>query len=258
MLLILAACAPETPDSYDPDTWNSPLALQAEEEGDASRGETIFDDEVWNGSTYGITCASCHSADSADTLTVDADDWNRPGHTLWNVAWRGSWKSGQTWDEGRDDVIGAFGGQICVDVYYADSSMDAQAAADLEAFLRKQRDDSASDDDDRAQPLDFGFTSWDGAAFLSEIEGLEGEDLGDAAVGEGLADRHCGSCHDAGDGTVFYTLDSLSRDDLVQRIRKETLEGTEEDKYPNTLMPRVPSDRLSDDELKDLLAFLEG
>lgn len=259
-MLLLLACSSSDPTSYDPDTWNSELARLADEDGDADRGEAVFFDEVWNGSSYDMTCASCHSVDPADTLLVDVDDLNRAGHTLWNVAHRGSWKSGIAWDSGDTEVIGAFGGQVCVDVYYTDSEMDAQSAADLEAFIRVQRDDVADDADDRAQPLDFGFTSWDGETFLAEIDGLEGEDLGDADSGAALVDRHCGSCHDQGSGTVFYTLDSIGREDLVQRIRKDTLNSgdADEDRSPNTLMPRLPWDRLDDTALKDVLAFLES
>ena len=259
-MLLLIACNGPGSSTYDPDTWNSPLALEADEEGDAGRGEAVFFEETWNGSAYGITCASCHSVDSADTLTTDADDHNRAAHTVWNVAYRGTWKSSQTWDEPDPDVMGGFGGQICVEVYYQDSSMDAQSAADLEAWLRQQRDEALDESDPRSQPLDWGFTAWDGETFLADLEGLEGADLGDAAAGEALAERHCGSCHDAGSGTVFYTLADLSREDLVQRIRKDTLHGgtADEDRYPNSLMPRLPWDRLADTDLMDLLAFLEG
>ena len=247
MLLFSLACAVGgAGDFYDPETWNSPLASEAEAEGDADNGETIFYEETWNGSAYGLTCSSCHSVDPDDTLTVDADDYNRAGHTVWNVAWRESWKL-QDWDDLESTKIGAFGGQICVVAYYADSTMDAQSAADLEAWLRQQKDDAPAADDPRAQPLDYGFTSWDADAWWASVSAP----YGDAAHGEELATRHCGSCHE--DPPVFYTLDSVDDATLMQRIRKASLDGAD---APNGDMPRLPKDRLSDDDLADLLAYL--
>ncbi|MCP4806905.1 MAG: cytochrome c [Proteobacteria bacterium] len=250
MLIALIACNAGT-GGYDPDTWNSPLASEAEEDGDPVNGETIYFEETWNGSAYGLTCSHCHSIDPADTPTTDADEYNRAAHTVWNAPYRASWKSGDAWDS-DSNKIGAFGGQICVVAYYPDSEMDAQSAADLEAWMRQQRDDVQDADDDRAQPLEYGFTSWDADAWLE----ANPAPYGDAVAGQELTDRHCGSCH--GEPAVFYSLDSLDDATLVSRIRKDALyvDTDQEVDAPNGDMPRLPKDRLSDDELGDLLAYL--
>lgn len=250
MIFALIAC--NTTDGYDPETWNSPLALEADEDGDPARGETIYFEETWNGSAYGLTCDHCHGVDPDDTLSADAGDLNRAAHTVWNAAYRGSWKSGESWLDGSDQKLGAFGGQICVTACYPDSEMDPQSAADLEAWMRQQKDDVQDPDDDRAQPLDYGFTSWDADAWWDTAEAP----YGDATAGEALAARHCGACH--GETPVFYTLGDLDDATLMQRIRKATLhKGTDDEvSAPNGDMPRLTKDRLSDEELADLMAYL--
>ena len=47
---------------------------------------------------------------------------------------------------------------------------------------------------------------------------------------------------------------SLPVEDTVQRIRKAKID--DENTAPNQRMPRVPHDRLSDEELYDLLAYI--
>ena len=155
---VLVACG----GAYDLEDWQSPLASQAEEAGDVTRGSDAFFDEHWEDTTaYALSCASCHHGESGDTLTVDSDDLNRPGHTVYNAAHRATWKISQDWDEDESTILGAFGGQVCVAAYFPDGSeMTAQQAADLEAYIKTLRDDPADPDDERAQVLDYGFKTW--------------------------------------------------------------------------------------------------
>lgn len=257
LLIAMLACGDA---AYDVETWNSPLALEAEEPGDAARGEDVFYGEHWEDqSIYALTCAACHAIDSGDTWTTDADDYNRAGHTVWNAPYRETWKVSQTWDSEDSTVIGAYGGQVCVRAYFpSGSNMTGQQAADLEAWMRGMKDDAPGEP--TSEPLDFGFTSWDTQddfiASVQDADGwLVGADLGDVGAGQALATRHCGSCHTSSGDTEpsFFGLASLDTGELIQRIRKVELDGID---APNDRMPRLPEDRLSDDELRDLLAYL--
>jgi mono/diheme cytochrome c family protein len=248
---LLAACA------YDSDTWKSPLAAGFAGAADAAEGERVFYEEHWEDDTpYALTCNSCHNASENDTLTVDEGELNRPGHTVYNAALRGEWKNGQTWDMLQSDQIGAFGGQICVDVYFpGDSVMTAEQAAHLEAFLKTRADAEPADGDPRAQPLGVDYQQWPSQDdFLAAIGSATGADLGDVEAGAALAERYCGACHLTGEGDTlqFYTLDTLSTDQLLARIRRTTVNGVE---HANSRMPRLPSTRLPDEALRDLLAW---
>lgn len=256
LMLALIACGP---DGYDIDTWNSPLAQQAAEPGDAARGEEIYFNEHWEDASYGLTCVSCHSADPGDSLTDDADDYTRPAHTTWNAAYRETWKASHPWDREDSDVNGAYGGQVCVRAYFpAGSAMTAQQAADLEAWMRDNRDADSSAE--TASELDYGFTSWDTQEdFIASLDDgaggvLAGEDIGDPSAGEAKTLQYCGSCHSQDGATVtLYSVGNLDAVALTQRIRKVEIDGVE---APNDRMPRVPEDRLSDEDLADILAFL--
>ncbi len=257
-LLALACNDPDGVDAYDVDTWRSPLASAASEPGDAGSGEAIFYGETWDDGSWGFTCSSCHSSDAEDTLLEDADALNRPGHSTWNAPWRASWKGGVAWDDADSEVIGAYGGQVCVKAYWPEGAeMGPQQAADLEAFMRTQMDDDPGDSE-LAQPLDFGFTSWDTqdevvASLLEGEDWLRGEDIGDTADGEAAAIRHCGSCHGDEEGVSFASAEFASTGQLLSRVRKVDLEDLDR---PNERMPRLPEDRLPDEELLDLLAWL--
>ncbi len=259
-LLVLACGDKDDGDgaTYDLESWRSPLASGFDGEGDPAVGEALYYEENWEDATgYGFTCDSCHSADPADTVTTDGDDWNRPAHSTWNAAYREVWKVNHAWDKADSDKIGAFGGQICVKAYFpSGSEMTAEQAAHLEAFMKGNVDGDASAE--TAQPLDYGFNTWDTQEdFLASVGGgdwLYGAELGDVANGEALTARHCGSCHtpEGESAPVFYTAASADLDQLISRIRRVDLgDGT-----PNDRMPRVPWDRLSDDDLADVLAFL--
>lgn len=264
-ILLLPACGDKDGDAgaeYDLETWRSPLASQYDGEGDPAQGEDIYYNETWTDSTgYAFTCDNCHSANPDDTWTTDGDDWNRPAHTTWNAALRETWKINHGHDKADSDKIGAFGGQICIKAYWpSGAEMTPEQAAHLEAWM-KTNIDSPDTDAETAQPLDYGFNSWetqeDFVASVQDGSGgwLYGSELGDVAAGEELAARHCGSCHTAEgeDGPVFYTAGTAELGELISRIRRVDLDGGGS---PNDRMPRVPFDRLPDGELGDLLAFL--
>ncbi len=259
--LALLGCADKA--VYDLDAWQSPLASGFSGTPDAAEGERLYHEEQWTDATpYALTCAACHGNDPADTLEVDAHpDWNGAGHTTWNVAWRETWKISQTWDLEESDVLGAYGGQICVTAYYPEgSAMTAEQAAHLEAWL-KTRKDGDPGGDPRAAPLDYSFTDWDTQddflASLSDGAGgeLRGAELGDVEAGEALAARHCGACHTEGAGgpPTLYSAAASTPSQLAARVRKAEVDG---EPAPNDRMPRLSHDRLPDEDLRDLLAWL--
>lgn len=263
MFLILLLACDKGAGTYEPDTWNSPLALEYEGEGDPVEGERLYNEEHWeDSSAYALSCQSCHANDPDDTLTTDAVDWTRAAHTTWNVAWRGLWKGSETWDVEESNIVGAYGGQICVTAYFPEgSAMTAEQAAHLEAWLRTRRDATEDTADPTSQPLDYGFNSWDTQdEFLASVADgagwLYGAELGDTAAGEALALEYCGSCHipEGESAPVFYSTGSLPLVTLIQRIRRFKLD--DETPPPNDRMPRLPEDRLSDEDLRTLLAWL--
>lgn len=257
--LLATACGDKDgADTYDLETWRSPLAAEFDGEGDAAVGEDLYYNETWeDASAYGFTCNSCHAADPDDTWTVDAGDLNRPAHTTWNAALREVWKGSHTWDKTDSDRLGAYGGQICVKAYFpSGSEMTPEQAAHLEAWMKTNIDDG--EPSETADALDYGFNSWETQdeflASAGDGDWLYGSELGDVANGQVLVDRHCGSCHtpEGGGSPEFFTAETAELDELIARIRRVDLgDGT-----PNDRMPRVPFDRLSDDDLADVLAFL--
>lgn len=257
-LALLAACS-TGPDAYDIATWRSPLSSQFDGEGDPAEGERIYFEEHWTDtSEYNLSCSSCHAADPADTLTVDAGELQRPAHTTWNAALRTRWKGGQNWDSTDPDYLGGYGGQICVTAYWTDAAMTPEQAAHLEAWMKTNIDDAPASDDPRAQPLDYAFNTWDTQeAFVDGLRDgaggwLAGSDLGDVSAGEGLAAAHCGSCHASSGAVSFYSV-GLNAGDYVRRIRRTSVDDVA---APNDRMTRIPWDRLPDEDLRDLLAWL--
>lgn len=263
MLLLLALACDKGAGTYDADTWMSPLALEFDGTPDAEEGARLYVEEHWeDSSAYALTCVSCHHDDSGDSLTSDADELTRAAHTTWNAAWRGVWKGNQTWDLEESNILGAYGGQVCVAAYFPEGSdMTAEQAAHLEAYLKTRRDPTEDATDDRSQPLDYGFNTWDTKEdFLASVadgEGwLYGTELGDPAAGEPLAQEYCGACHTpAGESApVFYTTSTLPLITLLQRIRRFDLD--EDTPAPNDRMPKLTEDRLLDEDLRDVLAYL--
>jgi cytochrome c553 len=262
--LLVASLACDDP-VYDVETWQSPLASEFDGEPSVEDGASIYTDEHWgDSSSYALSCNTCHGSRDGDTLLDDSDDWDRPAHTVWNAPWRESWKGGTSWDVETSNVIGAYGGQICVTAFFPEGSeMTAEQAAHLEAYMKTLKDDSPDADDATAQPLDFGFRDWDTEAeFMASLadengDWLYGEDLGDVDQGEAHASRMCAACHTGSDGTVNpglpYTSESAPLDLWVARVRRENLDTVDR---PNDRMPGFTFDRVPDEELVDLLAFL--
>ncbi len=262
LFFLVLACGGE--DVYDVEAWQSPLASEFDGKPDADQGESLFFEEQWEDETsYALACASCHHADADDTLTVDSDTYNRPGHTVWNAPYREVWKGTQAWDEEVSNVLGAYGGEICIKAYLPSPSvMTAAQAAHLEAYMKTLRDASKPTGDVRAEPLDFSFNTWESQdEFVARVQDdsggwLYGADLGDVENGEALTGRFCGSCHTR-DGAVnpgeFYSEAIQDLGAWIARIRRTNVGETD---VPNVRMPRLTIDRLSDDELADILAFL--
>ncbi len=255
--LLLVGCGDDKAEEYDLESWQSPLAAQFSGTPDPVEGERIYFEEQWSDSSaYAFRCISCHAVDSGDTLEEDADAFTRPAHTTWNAAHRGTWKGSHRWDRKDSDRLGAYGGQICITAYFPNGDeMSPEQAAHLEAWM-KTNIDASPGGDPRAQPLDYSFNDWPGQDDVMDAisGGDSGAALGDVDAGEALAARHCGSCHtpEGDDTPLIYSPPATPAADFVARIRKADLGGG----VPNDRMPRITHDRLDDDELLDLLAWL--
>ncbi len=256
----LIACGP---GEYDLDTWSSPLAAEYDGEGDAAEGERIYAEEHWtDGSSYALSCTACHGSAAADTMERDAETYNRPAHTIWNAPYRETWKSSHEWSAEESNVIGAYGGQVCVSYYFTDAEMTAEQAAHLEAYMKTLRDDSPAGDDARAQAFDYSWKTWSTQDdFLTSVgDGsggwLYGDEIGDVDSGEVLVGESCGPCHTR-DGVVDpssgYEASFADIDWWIARIRRVTVGDME---TSSVRMPAFTPDRMPDEDLADVLAYL--
>lgn len=214
---------------------HAPLALALAACGAATPdGMALYENPWSSGSTY--ACATCHAL-SPDT-PADPDALRLVGHPLTNVLARPSYKNGQL---ARPlDAVNS-----CLTEWM---NTDALAATDprwqaLEAFFGSQATG-------RGRAVTF--------AVVQPPADLGG---GDAARGQATFNRTCASCH--GQGGVGSLVGpplagvAPAASVVARRVRTSGLASSAV--YPGLtggIMPFWSADRLSDDELRDLIAWL--
>jgi len=197
---------------------------------EVAAGERVYEEPVEDGNAF--ACATCHSVDD------DADEYRRAGHALGDAAARPSFKDGHV-VELRDAVNSCLTEWMNAEPWSADDPR----WIDLEQFLRAQAPASAPAVDIRI------------VAPPSELAG------GDAARGRQVFDGACAGCHDeGGTGTnLAPAIVGLPLDPGYVATRVRTSGRSNSEVYEGLtggVMPFWGADRLSDDELRDIIAWL--
>lgn len=198
---------------------------------DTAMGEQIYSARVDDGNTF--TCATCHA------LEEPAADFRRPGHPLGDAAARPHFKNGAV-AEMRDAVNSCLQEWMNAEPWTADD----ERWRELERFLVASAPASAPAIDIRIVP---------------PPEDLGG---GDAQRGREVFDATCAVCHDTGGrGTELApAVAGLGLDPgyIATRVRTSGRSDSEVyDGLTGGVMPFWSADRLSDSELRDLIAWLE-
>ena len=202
-------------------------------EDPALTGQAVYSEPQPDGNSF--ACATCHA------LTEPAaDGFRRPGHAIGDSLRRPSYKNAQlsSWLDAANVCLGEW---MAAEPWSADS----EAYVALRGFLEDQ--DAGKGE---AEPLVF--------EIVAPPAGLEG---GDATRGRELFNESCAVCHAANavgtNRAPPLVGDLLEPAYVAERIR---LSGRQSSSvYPNLTGGRMPfwaADRVSDEELLDLLAFV--
>ncbi len=199
-----------------------------------SEGERVFRGEVEDGNTF--TCATCHAL-----REPEADGLRRVGHPLGDAAHRPTYKNGEL-TQMRDAVNTCLQEWMNAEPWTAE---DERWRA-LEQFLEEQAPEGP------AEPLRFEIVD---PPLTPDLEG------GDADAGRELFNRSCVSCHGAdGLGTLLAPPvggRGLEAGYVAERVRHSgRSDSAVYDGLTGGVMPFWSADRLSDDELRDLVAWL--
>lgn len=213
-----------------------PSCTEDDVEGDPRLGEDVYfesldyaDDE--------FTCELCHA------LEEPSDQWIRPGHPIGDAIRRPHFKNGTI-----DSLMEA--SNVCLEEWMGVDEEDLWTGdhadwRNLEAFLQQEAPKNMAEplEVELAEPLM-------GAA-------LEG---GDPQLGREIFNVSCALCHGVdGDGGLVFGLRDLNlMPDLI--ARKVRLSGPGNSNIFDGLnggqMPFWAADRLSDDDIRDIVAFL--
>lgn len=214
--------------------WKEAVTLT----GNAEQGRKYFETKTVETS---LTCASCHSFNSKDTMQIDGDGLRRAGFPIYAAVHRTNIKQSGT-------GLAALGADVCVVHFMQDPGpgMTAQELADMDRFLHSGGDARH----ETAKNIDYPKLKWT----IPEV--LQG---GDAKRGQTAVEQTCITCHAVGDraarivdaggklDAASYQSDDLQR--LAMRIRNPKYEH-------NDAMPGYSDLRLSNETLLDILAWL--
>jgi len=197
---------------------------------DDAAGRRVYGQPVDDGNTF--SCATCHA------LEEPADDYRRPGHPLGDAAARPSWKNGAVHDL-REAV------NTCL-VEWMNAqpwSADDPRWLDLEHFLVTRAPESA------------------GAIDIRIVDPPDDLSGGDPTRGRDVFDGACAVCHDeGGTGTQLApAVAGLALDPSYVATRVRTSGRSDSAVYEELtggVMPFWGADRLTDDELRDIVAWL--
>lgn len=204
-------------------------------DGDGSvSGEALYMEPHPDGNTF--ACATCHALEEPAP-----DGIRRPGHTIGDAALRPSFKNGQLVD--FIDAVNSCRVEWMAATPFSDS--DPRWLA-LLAYLR-----------DGAGEGEAGALTYEIVQPPSELDG------GDATDGRALFNASCVVCHGvdaAGTERALALRGSLlDAETIATRVRTSGAQNS--GVYEGLTGGRMPfwaADRLSDDELRDLIAFILG
>ena len=193
-----------------------------------AEGERLYTDPVEGGNTF--ACATCHAMD-------DAEGRRRAGHPLGGATARASFKNGQ---------------------------LDAFEDAANSCLMEWMNADPWSENDPRWESLTAYIESGSGAEDEIDFQIVDPPtDLsgGDIDAGRSLFNASCAECHgDDGEGTlraIAVSDGDLEPSYIARRVRSSGAPGSPiYDGLTGGIMPFWSAERLSDDELGDLVAYL--
>ena len=198
----------------------------------APSGQTLYEQRHADGNTF--ACATCHALEEPA-----ADGIRRPGHQIGDAANRPSFKNGQL-----DALIEAVNSCRVEWMAATELAEDDPRWLALREFLVVE-----------AGPADAEALVYEIVQPPVELGG------GDAQDGRALFNESCVVCHGVdATGTergLPLNADTLSAELIARRVR--TSGDADSPIYPgltNGIMPFWAADRLSDDELRDLVAFV--
>ena len=222
--LTLAACGDKGDDG-------PPMEPEASSEL-GKEGERVYRSLVDDGNSF--TCATCHA------LTEPATEFRRPGHSLGDAASRPSYKNGQI-SELREAVNSCLTEWMNAEAW----PVEDQRWLALEAFLGEIAPSSA-------EALSFTVLAAPSAA---ELVG------GDPDNGQASFNASCAGCHgEDGGGTergLAIAGRPLDPEYIARRVRTSGRgDSSVYDGLTGGVMPFWAADRLSSEELVDIVAWL--
>ena len=232
---ILVGCSDSSSDdSMNPTDGgsNSPPADAGPHTPSPLAGRTLYEQPHSDGNNF--ACATCHALEEPTN-----DGFLRPGHPIGNAAHRPNFKNGQL-----DNLLDAV--NVCRTEWMIATawSMDTPEWLDLEAFLEQQAPEG------------------DAPSLVSQVAAPPQQTGGgDMVAGQNFFNNACVVCH--GEDAVGTERapaligEFLNADQIARRVRTSGL--TDSSVYEGLTGGRMPfwaNDRISDDELRDVIAFL--
>ena len=199
--------------------------------GSRSEGAQIFSERIEDGNTF--TCATCHAI-----WEPTEDGLRRPGHPVGDAAARPSFKNGAV-AELRDAVNSCLTEWMNADPWTEDDP----------------RWIALSDYFDELAPADAAALDFEIVPPPADLDG------GDPELGQQTFNATCSVCHgiDGGGTQKAPPIAGLSLDAgyIAERVRHSGRANSEVyDGLTGGIMPFWSADRLSDDELRDIIAWL--
>jgi len=178
------------------------------------------------------SCADCHNVMPEDKEAKEAEHLG-PGGTLFGSARRAGWRNSDSFK----DVVAA--SEYCAKTWQQrKKGLDAKQEADLGAYLASIRG-----------PKDLPMRKVERKPkLLDEIEG------GDAEKGKKAAIRYCAGCHNP-DGLSFDLEPNSKKRDLIAR-KVRGYDPKRQFRPQKGTMSYYTTDRLADEQLRDIIAFL--
>jgi mono/diheme cytochrome c family protein len=217
-------------------SWGLAFAEEKKEAGESrpdtaaiERGKKLFADT--QDFDY-ASCADCHNVVPEDKEAKEAK-FLGPGGTLFGSARRAGWRNRDTFK----DVVDA--SEYCAKTWQKrKKGFDAKQEADLGAYLRSigGKKPLPKRKVERKPKL------------LDEIGG------GDAEKGKKTAIRYCGRCHNP-DGLSFDLEPNSKKRDLIAR-KVRGYDAKRKFRPQKGTMSYYTTDRLTDEQLRDIIAFL--
>jgi len=204
--------------------------------GDAAAGKKIFTD---SGEDLDYpSCAHCHATVDA-SKELEMTGHVRPAYPVFNTAGRGAWKNKPA---GKGPASAGDAGNICVRAFQKRKKLPASDVADLNAFL-------ATVSPGEAEPRKIQYAP-------ALPESLDG---GNADEGRKKVEAYCGGCHGASDDHLQFELKPGRKPKLKVAMKVRgwvEKDGKRKFQANNGMMSFFAKDRLPDEDLLDILAYV--